>query len=210
MKKQHKVDISSEPPKINFLIVALIAGLFITLFDHYSEAKTSSYQAETVQMTATPIAIPTPPTRPIMPTPKSSVYIAPKANLQPTTSPQGTETINGDPVVNCNFGGSCAGTYQMTKSTCLNSVCCVTGDTHKIVLASECSIQNQQQTAPNSTTQTTYQDIQLQIDEMNAKLLEQCRDNARKMYPEYPSGESPEHRNLRMNALNECFTKYGL
>lgn len=172
------------------------------------------------QAEITPNKIPTPtfaPTKPIaVPQVKPTVTpSSPKPTSTPSTSP--SKVVDADPQVNCTFTGSCAGTYQMSSSACSNSACCQIDGKYQVATIADCNAAYQKELDAYQKSLDDYYAqveadsaaVQQQVDETNAKLLELCRENARKMYPEYPAGESPEHRNQRMQALNNCFNEYG-
>lgn len=157
-----------------------------------------------------------------------TVTITPSAT--PTLALTATPTTDPDPLIECTLAKSCGGNIvKMKRSECRNSVCCpVEPNKFESLSDDECA---KRQSEYNKKQNDEYQkklkdyeqylkdfyaskaqentDIQKQINETNQKLLEMCRENARKMYPEWPSGESPEHRNQRIAELNRCFNIYG-
>lgn len=210
----------------NFVPAILMTILLFLLAFAYVKATSLDQRLSEAIKPTKKIELPKPPIPPNSPMPikiEATLTPMPIPTSKPRPSPTNIvvviPTTNPDPIVDCVFKDHCEGSYPMKKSLCLDVVCCEVGGfwkiTNKTACTNEQKIENEAKSAsaqsqPTSQPGVSAEEFQRQIDEINANLLEVCRQNVYRQYPVAPNGETPERRTLRTQGLQSCFNTYAL
>jgi hypothetical protein len=211
---------------VSLFIVAtsLISARSRMLIEH----QTSTQALPSVQPTSLPTSRPTSTPLPTAKV-KQSPDILPSAAPPQVVAPQ-------KQLVNCLYDEKCGGTKGTTKEECNATLCCSIGGEHKISSVGDCYAEqnrlleeaykqalNESNKAAEEENRKLIESLNLQattleeqraaIEETNQKLLEACRQNVKEKYPQIMYGqivgETPERRNARTQANEECFNRYG-